>query len=662
MAIDVLVVENNPVILQAVTTYLEKEECHVKTATNGLEALETLQNYHPDIVFTDLIMPLVGGEQLCQSIRQTPEIADLFIVVMSAIILESKETVLAEIDFDVCIIKGNLKELREAIHKALELFAQRNREDGGRRPMQMVIGNTQGKSSIVAEELLSETRHLEKIVENIDDAIVELSKFGKIVSVNRTALSVFERSKEELIGLSLEQLPWGSYNKEIVAWMQNELIGGGAANLMVQEDPLLYEDKFLTARFLPVRDKESDFAICIFRDITRQFKAERYKHELEQGIRLAKKMEAMSSMAGGVAHDFNNLLTVICGNLDMILLNEEATAPVNNTVLVEETKKAAYVIVDLVRKISCFSPFGIIIRNDVFFQDVLRQALTKHYGLSAGKYILHCPKDKTIVNIDSEQIETAITNILINASESGAEDPVEISVSREELATPLLIESQYVPAGSYLKASFRDTGRGIEKENLHEIFDPYYSTKSRGTVKGMGLGLTVVYATLRNHGGYVVVESTPGEGTTVSLYLPYFTQIPSATPADSTADAASLNKNILLLEEEQARTVGKIMLSHLGYDVTTVTNKEDAIETVRKDFEAGKRYLLAIIHLGGFDGRDGVETNRRLKEIDPDILMVASSGSLLMAPMENCQRFGFINTLPKPYTLDDLKHVINSSR
>ena len=125
-----------------------------------------------------------------------------------------------------------------------------------------------------------------------------------------------------------------------------------------------------------------------------------------------------------------------------------------------------------------------------------------------------------IVYADPEELSQAIVNVLQNAVEASSGQRIEITIAENEFSIPQLMSGQYVPAGKYVRIDICDSGRGIRPEQLFRIFDPYYSTKERGALKGMGLGLTVVYAILRNHGGYVVVSSKPNQGTTVSLYLP----------------------------------------------------------------------------------------------------------------------------------------------
>ena len=123
----VLVVDNNPVLLKALSAILEKEGCEVRAVDNGLEAIETLKGFFPEMVFTDLVMPLVGGEQLCRIIRNTPQLAGIYVVVISAVVLEEEEHILQNLDCDLCIAKGSLREMRLHVLEALRQYRQKER-------------------------------------------------------------------------------------------------------------------------------------------------------------------------------------------------------------------------------------------------------------------------------------------------------------------------------------------------------------------------------------------------------------------------------------------------------------------------------------------------------------------------------------------------------
>ncbi len=660
MAIKILVVDNNPVLLKAVSTILSQEGCDVQTAGTGLEALEILEEYSPEIVFTDLIMPLVSGEQLCRIIRHTKKHYGMFIVVLSAIILEDRERILHAVDCDLCIAKGSLQEMRLHLQEALQIFNERKfplsevRSKVARIPEGL-------KPSAMASELLSEKRHLTMILANLDEGILELSQQGKVVTVNEAALNILACREEMIIGVPLpEAAKWGIYQDPIRDWEKEQLLKQGMEVLNIFEDsPLILGEKVVTGSFIPVSEPDSVFGLCILRDISRQFHAEKHNRELDNAIRLAKKMDAMSCMAGGVAHDFNNLLTVICGNLDIVTSHGDKQTENDRVELLEESKKAAMVAVDLTRQISCFSNFGILHRENVSVEHLVRKSVEGYFGPQKDGCELCFIGEDCTVHIDFEEISKSITNVLQNAREASPQTEIEINVGNLDLAEPKLMSGQFVPAGLYARIDVRDFGEGIAPEQLFEIFDPYYSTKERGPLKGMGLGLTVVYAIFRNHGGYVIVSSELGKGTTVSLYLPVLQE---DEKKNSLQGEDEQERFVLLIEpNKRVNDIGRTMLNYLGFSVTLAGNRAEAIEGLKQLKNDSKLSLpLVILDLSESGGENGAETCRLLHEIDPRIKVIGMSGTTLGPVMENCLQYGFVNILPKPYTMDSLKHITNT--
>jgi len=663
MKIKALVVDNNPVLLRAVSAILKQEGCDVMTADTGLAALETLEDFLPDIVFTDLIMPLVSGEQLCRVLRNTDKYQNIFIVVLSAIVLEDKERIQREIACDLCIAKGDLKEIRSHLQEALTAYRSYSSalHDHTHRLTRIPAGL---KPSEVTSELLLEKQHSATILANLEEGILELSEQGKVVTVNTAALNILGIPEEKLIGSWFGQMiDWGDFRMPVEMWANAQLTKQGMRSFLIgEEKPLKVNNRVVTASFTPVRERKSVFGLCIFRDITRQFVAEKYKREIDDAIKLVKKMDAMSCMAGGVAHDFNNLLTVICGNLDIITMFADRQTVGERMKLVEQARKAAMAAVDLTRQISGFSNFGIISRKTVNFGRLIEGAVNAFFRENGEMGTFTCKGDIGDVSVDEEQISQAVANVLQNALEASFSRPaINVMVEQLTFEKPQLMSGQYVPAGQYAHAVFRDSGTGIEQENLLRIFDPYYSTKERGALKGMGLGLAIVYSTLRNHGGYVVVSSKSGKGTEVSFYLPV---VPRFQAGDGLAQDGAIPQNVVVMESDHPmQEIAKVMLTHLGYTVTVVNNGDELLSEVARILDTGltKRSLVVLVEISELDIESASELCHSLKSLAPGVTIVGMSGTIIGPLMENCQNLGFAGALSKPYTMDSLKHVLSSA-
>jgi PAS domain S-box-containing protein len=661
MEIKALVVDNNPVLLRAIAAILSQEGCVVQTAATGLEALEAIVDFCPDIVFTDLVMPMVSGEQLCRILRNTKKYEGIFIVVLSAIIIEDRERILREVQCDICIAKGNLLEIKKHVREALLAFTERNTKISSRTGKDACISDGL-KPSAMTLELLQEKHHFFDILANIDEGLIELNHQGKIVLVNKSALKILSSQEEVLVGQQLcEAVHWGEYDKDIQQWTERQLIGFGMGKYDILDDaPLFFDERVVTAAFIPISKAGSIFGLCILRDITKQYKAEKHHKELDNALKLIKKMDAMSCMAGGVSHDFNNLLTVICGNLDIIALQGESQSRDERNRLLNQAKKAALAAVDLTRQISCFSSFGIISRENVKIEQLVRDTVDRFFKGENDCYQITVNSKENSIYADPEELSQAITNVLQNAVEASSGQRIEIILDESEFTVPQLMSGQYVPAGKYTRTDICDRGSGIKSDRLFRIFDPYYSTKERGASKGMGLGLTVVYAILRNHGGYVVVDSQLNRGTTVSLFLP-LSRDNEMTPPVKEVTAKEDHFVLLIEPDKQMREIGKIMLGYLGFSVRATGNRADAIHELKQlvDNPLSQRPLV-ILALSDKNGESAVETCRIIHEIDPEIKAIALGGTILNPILKNYREYGFINTIPKPFSMDTLKHVINT--
>lgn len=661
MEIRALVVDNNPVLLRAVSAILDQEGCIVQTAGTGIEAIEIVDVFCPDIVFTDLIMPMVSGEQLCRILRNTKKHKGVFIVVLSAIVVEDRERILRDVHCDMCIAKGNLQEIRQHIKESLLIYKNRSKFTSSKNQKATRIPDRL-KPSAMTSELLLEKRHFSDIMASLDEGIIELNHQGKVVALNSSALNILSCREEKIVGKSLPDVAeWGTYKHAIEQWTEQQLVALGMGKYdIIENAPLLLDDRVLTASFIPISEAGSVFGLCILRDISRQFKAEKHHKELNNALRLVKKMDAMSCMAGGFAHDFNNLLSVICGNLDIVTLLGETQSSGERKKLLDQATKAALVAVDLTRQISSFSNFGIVNRENVKIEHFVRNTVGDFFKWEKDQYILNVTCKDGLIHADPKELTLAITNVLQNALEASSGQGLEIIIGEDDFATPQLMSGQYVPAGKYGRIDICDFGKGINSEELFKIFDPYFSTKERGALKGMGLGLTVVYAILRNHGGYVVVSSKSNQGTTVSLYLP-------ALPNDTTMshpqeDLPTVERIVLLIEpEKQMAEIGKIMLSYLGFTVKGVVDRAGAIHELKQFTDDPlSSQPLVILALSSPKGESAVETCRLLREIDPDIKVIAMSGTILDPVMENCRKYGFASTIPKPFSMDSLKHITNT--
>jgi len=252
------------------------------------------------------------------------------------------------------------------------------------------------------------------------------------------------------------------------------------------------------------------------RDITQRKRSEEEKKRLEARLQQAQKIEALGALAGGVAHDFNNLLTAILGNIELSQIYARNEDRINRNLT--KAKKACIRAKDLTRQFIAFAKGA----NPEKKTGSLAKIIQDSSILALSSYKTECeflfPNDLWLVDFDNEQIRQVVSNLVINASEAMEEEGT-VTVSAENVE-PNSESSDDPEAGKQVRISIQDHGRGIPREVLDKIFEPYFSSKESVTQKGLGLGLSICYSIVEKHDGHIEVESEVGTGTTFHVYFP----------------------------------------------------------------------------------------------------------------------------------------------
>ncbi|NWJ98396.1 MAG: response regulator [Chloroflexi bacterium] len=255
------------------------------------------------------------------------------------------------------------------------------------------------------------------------------------------------------------------------------------------------------------------------------------------------------------------------------------------------------------------------------------------------------------------QISQVVKNLVINAVQAMSESG-HLHISGENVHLPpdhalagLLAERNYV------RLSVQDNGQGIALQNLTKIFDPYFTTKEQGS----GLGLAVCYSVIKKHDGLITVESTVGSGTTFQVYLPATYVETEETPRSEAETSLKSDKGRLLImdDEPSLRRAMQRLITRLGYQVEVAEDGQKAIEIYQKARAIGQPFDLVLLDLMVPGGMGGKETIAQLRELDPQVKAIVSSGYSNDPVMANYTEYGFLGVLPKPYTLEELRYLIN---
>lgn len=498
---------------------------------------------------------------------------------------------------------------------------------------------TQRKKS---EEAL---QRLATAVEQAAEAIEITDPTGTIVYVNPAFAHTTGYSREEVTGVNPRILKSGRHSEEFYQDMWKTISGGRIWTghfINKKKNGTLFEEDVSIS---PVTDASGQIVnyVAVKRDVTNEV-------SLQKQLLQAQKMEAIGTLAGGIAHDFNNLLQVTLGYTELILADKSNQD--DDYADLQKILHAARSGADLVRSLLAFSrkvepnPIPMSLNNQIrHVEKLLRRTIPRMIEIR-----LDLAEDLERVNADPAQMEQVIMNLAVNGRDAMGEGGT-LTIQTENVALDEEYCRLHVEArpGEYVLLSITDTGQGMDQDTLQHIFEPFYTTKGIG--RGTGLGLAMVYGTIRQHGGHVSCYSEPGQGTTFKVYLPAIsTDVEDfAGPVEEMPPLGT--ETVLLVDDEEAvRELGRRILEKAGYKVLTAPNGRAALELY-----AAKREEIALVVLDLImPVMGGKDCLKEILGIDPKAKIVISSGFAADASAKDCEELGAKGFVAKPFRFKDI--------
>jgi PAS domain S-box-containing protein len=494
--------------------------------------------------------------------------------------------------------------------------------------------------------LAKEKERLSVTLRSIADAVVTADLDNRILYVN----TAFERlcgvSLADAIGKPVESVLTLAGGPDLV-------IGDGFEHsLFLTHEAIL---RLTNGRELPIeisriplRDRDSVFIgyVIVFRDISERKK-------MEEEIQKSSKMEALGIIAGGIAHDFNNFLSALLSNISLARLSLPRDSEVQQ--LLHDMEDASYRARNLTRQLIVFSKGGSPVIGEVSLEKIIRE--TAQFTLSGSRVRVELDIQPGLwsARADEGQIGQVFNNLIINAMQAMPSGGI-LRIAAQNVLVDEMTNLPIRP-GNYLQVRVRDEGPGIPDEIKQRLFDPFFTTKDEGS----GLGLSSAYMILQNHGGAVEVEDAPGKGAVFKVLIPATGTSAEAMPAAVSAGTVVPGSGrVLLMDDEEMilKAAGRL-INKLGYQVDTALDGEEAIALYRESLARSEPYDAVILDLTVPGGMGGLVALKSLRDIDPGVRAIVSSGYSNDPVMSDYRSHGFVDYVIKPYTAQTLSETLS---
>jgi PAS domain S-box-containing protein len=508
-----------------------------------------------------------------------------------------------------------------------------------------------------AEEALRKSEaFIKSILQSVDEGFVVIDRDFRIRSANQAYIDICGADVPDLTGRHCYEV---CYHADRPCYELGEECPARQVFLSGETKQALHRPggrmskpvDYLEVRAYPMRDEAGQFdsVIEILVDVSEKMK-------LERQLRQAQKMEAIGTLAGGIAHDFNNILSCIIGYGEMVLEGLPPDSPLRDDQA--QVLKGGERAVELVKQILAFSRGSEQESRPLLIQFVVKEDLKLLRASIPATIEIRTEIDPgcPAVLADPGRIHQVIMNLGTNAYHAMRETGGVIRFSMRETALPEnhLATGVNLPAGRYLELEMSDSGRGIDRDILRRIFEPYFTTKPKG--EGTGLGLAIVHGIVTGMGGGIEVDSTPGCGTTFKIYLPVFAGSAAAAGERFRPAMVARGRETIMVLDDEAGIVklhGKV-LEGLGYRVQCFVDCDEALLAFRQNPEGIDLALLDMT----MPKRTGVQLAAELLGIRADLPIIICTGFSELINEEQAKTLGIREFLQKPVAKADLAAAV----
>ncbi|MBN1292051.1 MAG: response regulator [Candidatus Latescibacteria bacterium] len=676
-----LIVDDNQQNLYMLQVLLSAKGYQVEMASNGAEALEQACCKPPNMVISDILMPVMDGFELCRAWHKNERLKNIPFVFYTATYTDIKDENFAlSLGADRFIIKpvepdkflsmiietmDNHKAGKSIIehqpteetefYKKYSTTLIRKLED---KMLQLEEANRTLERDIAehkrTKEILRESESKYRtLIENIPQKIFIKNRDSVYVSCNRNFANEFHIDPDDIAGKSDFDL----FPREMAEKYRTDdrrIMESGQTEEIEEKYIKDGNELWIWTVKTPIRDEKNTITgvLGIFWDITERRRAEDEQRKLKDQMIQTQKMESVGRLAGGIAHDFNNMLGVIFGYVELALLQIDSNHPLYSEI--REIQKAAKRSAELTRQLLAFARRQPISRKVLDLNETMTGMLKMLHRLLGEdiEIILNRGDDIWLIKMDPSQLDQILVNLCVNARDAIAGvGQVVIETNNMVFDKISCRQLKGLLPGEYIKLSVRDSGCGMDEETLKHIFEPFFTTKSSS--KGTGLGLATVYGIVEQNDGHINVISEPQKGTTFELYFPrHIAPAEQGRTPDHTVSAIPGQKiTVLLLEDEpQLMKLVRMMLESLGCQVLSAVTPHEAIQLAKE--HVGEIHLLMTdLVMPEMNGKD---LSKCIRELHSHVKSLFISGYTAdVIGTQDLLEEG-VHFLQKPFTMNDL--------
>jgi signal transduction histidine kinase/CheY-like chemotaxis protein len=480
----------------------------------------------------------------------------------------------------------------------------------------------------------------DQIVQVLKESVIVTNPDGIILTMNSAAQSLTRYTEPDAAGMDISTL-FQTGQTDVQINSANYFSDQWKCICKLQEEgPVAIE-----GRTIPLKDDHGTH--CGYILVFTRSNTEETAHS--EKLITSHRIESMGILAGGMAHDFNNYLT---GIINFINLAKFCTTSRQIELYLDNTLAIANDAQSLTKQFLKYSTHYEPVLKKILISRIINENISILFKGTNIKADLHVDENLSLCNVDEDKIRQLFGAIITNAREAMPDGgSIEISIKNENIS-----HSEHIPlaSGNYVRIQIRDNGCGMSPEIIKNIFKPYFTTKPGRS----GLGLASAMIIAESHHGYITATSEVNTGSAFTVYIPAARTLNINTPQNE--NGPSQGKILVMDDEYYIRQTSSELLKKKHFDVSTATQGNDAIELYKSAYDTGAPFDAVILDLTVPEGLGGIETLRKLSEINPDVKAIASSGYSDDPVIVQPEKYGFTASLAKPYNLNEFLNCITS--